>query len=52
MYLTGPDSWGSWPVSRPTGWNILNYSMAETHNLEEGPWGNYTEFIFQGLLEK
>jgi len=24
MYLTGPDSRGSWPVSWPTGWGLLN----------------------------
>jgi hypothetical protein len=39
-------------VSQPTGWNLLNYLMADTHNLEKRPLGNYTEFIFQGLLEK
>jgi len=25
MYLTEPNSWGSWPVSHPTGWNLLQY---------------------------
>jgi hypothetical protein len=48
MHLTGPESWGSWPVSRPTGWNLLNYFMADTHNLEKRPWGNYIRVRFPG----
>jgi hypothetical protein len=51
MYLTWPaDTWGSWPVSQPTGWDPINYLMANIHNLGKKPWQNYTEFTFWSLL--
>lgn len=40
LYLTQPNSWGSWPVSHPTGWNLLQYLMADMDNLQTRPWGN------------
>jgi hypothetical protein len=42
MYLTGPDSWGSWQVNRPTGWDLLNYLKADIYKLEKRPWMNFT----------
>jgi hypothetical protein len=36
--MTGPDSSGSWPVSQPTGWDLLNYLMADICRLEKRPW--------------
>jgi hypothetical protein len=38
MNMTGPGSSGSWPVSQPTGWDLLNYLMADICRLEKRPW--------------
>jgi len=39
-------------ASRKTGWNLLNYLMANEHNLEKRHGRNYKEFFFQGMLQK
>jgi len=39
-------------TSQKTGWDLLNYLMTNEHNLEKRPGRNYTEFFFQGLLQK
>jgi hypothetical protein len=35
MYLRGPDSSALWPVSRPTGWNLFNYTQSGKVTLRE-----------------
>ena len=39
-------------ASQKTRWDLLNYLMANEHNLEKRPGWNHTEFFFQGLLQK
>jgi hypothetical protein len=33
-----PDSSGSWPVSQPVGWDLLNYLMADICIQKKRPW--------------
>jgi len=40
-----PDSSGSWLVSWPKEWDLLNHTMDNTHDLEKRPGGKYTEFL-------